>query len=215
MQQLVPPMPLPDLDNYHIGIDLDHTTYNPLPSICTAVNEQYGTNLTPQEITAYNLPIPGSDDKISKVIHELHEDETFIQNMELMPGSIDAIKAFTDAGATISIVTHRDPATFTWARQSLDANNIPYDHFVKNVPDNKADLKNIDILIDDLPTQLKGMAHTDRHGILFLRPYNITNIPAHTHIHSPLRNGHTKAQLLANPATQWAEIQTIIKDITS
>lgn len=206
-------MSLPNLHDYHIGIDLDHTTYNPLPAICQAINNQYGTALSPHDITAYDHPIPGTSDTIAKVIHELHGNKEFIQNMALMPGAADAIRALDTAGATISIITHRNPNTFDWTQQSLTENNIPYDTFVEDVPQNKADVDTIDILIDDLQPQVEGMALTDRDGILFLRPYNIDTIPQYDGVHTALRNGHTTQELIENPARQWAEIQTIITDI--
>lgn len=198
------------LQNYHIGIDLDHTTFNPLPAICTAVNEQYGTTLTPTDITAYELPIPGSTDNISKVIHQLHEREDFIQTMEPMPGSIDTIQDLADAGATISIVTHRHPKTFDWTRQALETHNVPYDNFVEQVPENKADLEDIDVLIDDLHAQVEGMAATNRDGILFLRPYNTENIPNHDRVHTALNTEHSATHLVSNPQTQWTAIPNII-----
>lgn len=209
-------MNLPDLSDYHLGVDLDHTTFNPLPAICAAANDKYDLCWEPTDITAYKQPIPGTDDTIATVIYELHTDPSFIQEMEPMPGAIDALKALSDAGATINIVTHREPSTFEWTRHSLDEQGVPYDHFVEDVPENKADIDHpIDILIDDLHPMVEGMADIGKDGILFLRPYNLEDIPTHENVHTPLRNGHTPEELLTNPEYQWNEICNIIADIAS
>lgn len=207
-------MTLPSLTDYHIGIDLDHTTYNPLPAICRETNKRHNTNLTPADITEYNLSVPGTDTTIVPVIYDLHDDPSFIRDMPLMPGAKNTLQELSDAGATLSVVTHREPHTFDWTRASLAKHNIPYDNFVEDVPDNKADLTELDILIDDLHSNVTGMADTNRDGILFLRPYNIDTIPTHERVHSALRNGHTPEQLLTNPATQWTEIKSLIRTIT-
>lgn len=205
-------MTLNDLTDLHIGLDLDHTLFDPAPRTCREIKHRYGLSYTPADLTEYNFELPGTGGVMyESVIMDLYEEPDVIRNMPPVPGAAEAVQALSEAGATISIITHRPPETFEWSKDALDAHDIPYDNFVEDVPDEKVNADaDIDILIDDSPEQVAGMAAHQHHGILLLRPHNQHSIPADQNVHVPVRGEQHPTDVVRSGATQWGTITELI-----
>lgn len=205
------------VSDLHIGLDLDHTVFDPAPTTCETIKQRHGIDYSPEDLTEYNFVLPGTGGVMyESVIMELYDDPETVRDMDIIPGAAEAVRTLHEAGATISVITHRPPKTFDWSRDALDTHDIPYDNFVENVPDQKVDADiDMDVLIDDSPDQVSGMAERRSHGILFLRPHNQDSIPGHANVHIPTRKQDEITVTVTSPEQQWSTITALLTDSTT
>lgn len=198
---------LPSLDHLHIGLDLDGTLYNQLPAVCEHIRQEFNIPFTPGDVTAWDFEIPGTDDYRFSDAIDACDSPSYYRDMPLIPGAADAVRSLAAAGATLSIVTHRDPSTHDWSRDALARHNIPYDDFIEDVPRNKATIDaDIDVLIDDRTKNVTDIATTGNYGILFLQPYNYDDLPAHDRVLIPTPDHLTPRAAVKTPTMQWNRI---------
>ena len=91
-----------------ILVDMDDTIEQLLPAWVSRANEKYGTNVTLDQITDWNVaaPYPGvTKEEIYSVTYE----PGFWSSIEPMPGAAEALKHFMDEGHKVFIVTATEP----------------------------------------------------------------------------------------------------------
>ena len=160
-------------DIERILVDVDGTLCWNLPRICEFVDREYGVEVTPAEIDAWDYRFEPAGVDIDEVIGRLFTDhpEWFLSDLEPVPGARQALEMLSTAGHEIQIVTHRPAETHHLTRQWLDDYGFTYDQFVSDVPANKAEVPG-DVLVDDYHGHVADAADAGMLGVLFDRPYS-------------------------------------------
>ncbi|AUV82419.1 hypothetical protein C2R22_12845 [Salinigranum rubrum] len=164
--------PAPDTDR--ILVDVDGTLAWQLPRACQYLGEEYGVSLQPEDVTAWDYRIPGHDDHdhIGDLIFEAFRRDPawYFGGMEPLPGAADALARLGE-DHHVAIATHRPPETHDHTRVWLRDHDIPYDEFVEQVPENKAELQGR-ALIDDYHGNVADALAAGMDGLLFSQPYS-------------------------------------------
>lgn len=203
------------LDGIHIGIDVDGTAAEHLTGICRRGRDLWGLDLYPEDVTEWNFDLPGVDKEFVDLVKECYSDDDFIRDMPPLPGAVETIQDIHEAGATVSIVTHRPEPTLPATKDWLADHDIPYDNFIGDAPDDKSEV-GTDILVDDHYKNVANMAEAGKHGILILRPFNYNRIPDHENVHTPI-DGHEESpeKIVERYYDQWNGIRGRINHITT
>lgn len=203
------------LEHVNVGIDVDGVLADSLPVACEAVRNQTGVDIRPSDITEWNPEIPELNTTFGQVLSNIiDEDPTLYHDMPPVPGAVRGMEQLQDAGATVTIVTHRDAEYHDVTQEWLRDNAIPYDSFATEIdhrtPKHKA---GVDILVDDSPRNLRDVASAGQYGIMMLRQTGQNDIPTDPRIYRPREETHTRQTLIENPGMQWSVIPSLIEDI--
>jgi uncharacterized HAD superfamily protein len=160
-----------DIDR--ILVDVDGTVCRNLPRVCEFLGREYGVDVSPAEITDWRHRFDSIDRGVDDVIARLLDDqpEWFLSELDPADGAPAALDALAAAGYEIHIATHRPAHTHDITRRWLDDHGISYDHFVADVPANKAELPG-DALVDDFHGNVTDAVEAGYVGVLFERPYS-------------------------------------------
>jgi phosphoglycolate phosphatase-like HAD superfamily hydrolase len=162
----------PDADSTLL-VDLDGTVAAQLPRACEYLADEYGVHVRPAEIDAWSWPVPGHDAHIGEVVVELMEERPrwFLGGLEPYPGARAGLEALSAAGYDLHVATHRLPATHDISVEWLDAHDIPYDRFIRDVPADKGALAGA-ALLDDYHGNVADALAAGKAGVLVRRPYS-------------------------------------------
>lgn len=154
-------------------LDVDGVLCWQLPRACEYLHAEYGVSVAPGEIDEWSWPVPGTDQHIGEVIVELMAERPrwFLDAAEPLPGVRGGLEALVDAGYDLHVTTHRHPDTHDVSRAWLDRHDLPYDHFVEDVPPNKGDVPG-DVLVDDYHGNVADALAAGKTGVLFRQPYS-------------------------------------------
>lgn len=177
-------------------LDVDGTVCRNLPRICEHVNDTYGLSVTPEEVTEWSYHFEEIDQRIGEVADDLMRNKAnwYIDGLAPLDDARVVLTELQEAGFEIVIVTHRLPETHEATRRWFDDHGIPFDEFVEDVPENKAELRG-DVLIDDHHRQVEHAVESGKVGILMDQPYN-----------QPVSHGR------AVTVTSWIEIRDVLAD---
>ncbi len=160
-----------DIDR--VLVDVDGTVCRNLPRVCEFLAREYGVEVSPAEITEWRYEFGSIETRVDEVIAQLMTDHPrwFLSGLDPVAGARQALGALADAGCERWVVTHRPAHTHGLTRQWLDDNDIGYDHFVSDVPANKAEVPG-DALVDDYHGNVHDAVEAGIVGVLFERPYS-------------------------------------------
>lgn len=161
-----------DVDGKRILIDVDGTLCLHLPRLCEFLEIAYGIEHPPEAITDWSYNFESAGVGIDEVITRLFDEraEWFLADLDPVPGGQAALDALSAAGHEIWIVTHRPAETHDLTRTWLAEQDISYDRYVADVPENKAAVGG-DILIDDYHGHVADAVAAGMTGYAFDRPY--------------------------------------------
>jgi phosphoglycolate phosphatase-like HAD superfamily hydrolase len=170
---------VPDADEPADGrlrvlVDVDGVIADQLPRLCECLRAEYGVDVDPTDVDQWSYQLPDVDAHIGEVIDELHAERPgwFLEPMEPVPGVVDALDRLRDHhGHEVAIATHRPATTHDLTVDWLATHDVPYDHYVHDVPANKADLAG-DVLIDDYHGNVADALAAGKHGVLFRQRYS-------------------------------------------
>ena len=165
------------MNNKIIKIDIDGVLRDMLSEMCIIYNKAYNTNITPNDISDYNVdisfPLCKEIDGISANYFFFNEySYDLCAYSKVINKSKEAIDILHNLGYYIIIVSYQKGYsnkhdTLVW----LDNNNIYYDSICFT---DRKDLVHGDIIIDDNPEFL-DMCNDDEEKILIDAPYNKNN----------------------------------------
>jgi uncharacterized HAD superfamily protein len=164
-----------DRSRKQILVDVDGTLCRNMPRLCEFLDDEYGLEISPAEITDWSFQFEEIGLGIEDVIAELFEDrpEWFLSDLDAVTGAKQALDSLSAAGHKIRIATHRPAETHDITRRWLDERDMQYDAFVHDVPRVKADLSG-DVLVDDFHGHVADAVDAGMTGVLFDRPYTET-----------------------------------------
>lgn len=152
-----------------LRIDLDGIVVDTVSYWVEEINKVSGENLTPQDITCWDVH---KCTNIGKECYDIMNTGNFFQNPEPMTGAIETLKDLQNLGHEIVIVTavpfksetaHYDK--YKWCQQHLSFLNID-ESFIAT---QRKDLVIGDILFDDKPQNLETFVGK---GVILDHPYN-------------------------------------------
>lgn len=160
-----------DIDR--ILVDVDGTLCRNLPRVCEFIAREHGLDVSPADITDWTYRFERIDTGIDDIIARLMTDhpEWLLSELDPVAGAQAALDTLAGAGHEIRIVTHRPAHTHHITQQWLDDHDISYDHLVRDVPANKADVAG-DALVDDFHGHVYDAVEAGMVGVLFERPYS-------------------------------------------
>lgn len=157
-------------DKITIGVDVDGVLADFMCALLERINDKYNCNLIPSDITCWDWC--KDDISIYEEIKEASNDDSFIENMKPINGSLDVMNYLYEK-CLIKIVTGRFPAawmsTCVWLKKYFKIHDIIFTHG----KDKTKDVAQVDILIDDhaYATQVFVEEGGER-AILFDQPHN-------------------------------------------
>ena len=148
-----------------ILVDMDDTIEQLLKSWIARANERFGTNVSPDEVTDWNIsfPFPGIEKE------ELTYEPGFWSSVEPMPGAAEALKHFLDEGHEVYIVTSTEIEHVEEKMKGLLFRYFPFLDWGRVILTRRKQLIRGDVLIDDGIHNLEGGAYKK---ILFTAPHN-------------------------------------------
>jgi len=157
----------------HIAVDLDDVTVDFIGGLVKSVNTEYGTNLSVDDITQWDLH-PLLDPIIGRSFWGwLRDREWLWAQFDAVPGAIGAIDKLRREGHYLEAVTSK-PA---WAEHNvwkwIGLWRPAFQRVtIVTLEDCKADFTVADVLIDDKPQNCLEFAREGREAIMLTRPHN-------------------------------------------
>lgn len=155
------------MKNLTILFDADDVAENLVECWVSALNERYGTTVTIEDVTEWDISKAFPTLTRQQVYDILKEDELW-NRLEPMPGSQEVLQKFYDEGHQLYMVTATNYHTVE-AKMERIFELFPWldwDHVI--IAGNKQMIRG-DVLIDDNPENLIG---GDYLRILYDRPHN-------------------------------------------
>lgn len=151
-----------------ILVDMDDTIELLLEAWVEAANEKFGTNVTCEDITNWDVsrafPGVGHDE-----VYNIISDEEFWKRVKPVPGAPEALKRFIDSGHEVYVVTVTPHEQVKSKMENVLFKYFPYIDFNHVIITSRKQLLKADVLIDDGFHNLVG---GDYHKILVDAPYN-------------------------------------------
>ncbi|MBO6014090.1 MAG: hypothetical protein J6P48_01345 [Oscillospiraceae bacterium] len=151
-----------------ILVDMDDVLEQLVEGMLRYVNARYGTTVSPEDITEWNLA-KAFPALTREMVYSPEYDEDFWKTVEPMPGADRILRKLLDEGHEIYVVTATEYETLKQKMEDLLFRWFPYldwSHVI--IAANKQMIRG-DVLIDDGPHNLTGKGI---RKILFDRPHN-------------------------------------------
>ena len=151
-----------------ILVDMDDTIEQLLKRWVARANEKYGQNITPDQITSWDVsePYPGLN---KKEIYSVTYEPGFWSGVEPMPGAAEALKHFMDEGHEVYVVTATEPEHLEEKMKGLLFRYFPFITWDRVIVTGRKQMIRGDVLIDDGVHNLEGGGY---RKILFTAPHN-------------------------------------------
>lgn len=214
---------LRDVDNPTIILDIDGVSADTREFFLSVIENKYGLPLSRSRLTRPNPRIPEINSTYSDELKRIVEDDVGIyEEVDVMPGAAEATRKLSRK-FDIKIVTHR-VRRGGWVQEERDSmrnitvqwlenNNFAYDEFVYPTPRDKTEVE-YDVLIDDRRKNIEpAVRQSESIGLMYLRPYNIMEVPNGAWVASAERNErHTDS--VSSPENQWRAITSALLNST-
>lgn len=211
------------IDNPTIILDIDGVSADTRGFFLSVIEDKYGFPLSRSRMNSPNPRIPEINSTYSDEVKRIVENNLELyEEVDVMPGAPEATKELSKR-FNIKIVTHR-VIEDGWVDQDIDSmkrttvewlekNNFVYDEFVSPTPKDKTEV-DYDILIDDRRKNIQPTVHqSECVGIMYLRPYNIAEVPNGTWVASAERDENHKDSV-SSPEDQWKSITLALLNST-
>lgn len=175
------------------GIDLDGICFDFLHAFCDFLHENAGIEIPPdEEITSYYWyeTVEGLDKKTFwKEFHNFTKANGY-RSLAVLDGTLDALRAITNAGHEIMYITNRPNEALEGTRAALEEHDFPFRDRLVFANGAKAPIireHNVDVFIDDSPRTIAEIcANTD--ATIYCRDYpcnrGIHDIHNYIRVHS-------------------------------
>ena len=151
-----------------VMIDMDGVIENMCEVWIEYLNEQYGTNVQPDDIKEWDMTkaFPSID---SQKIYEPLRDENLWKRVTPLPGAVETIRRIIEDGHKVVIVTASHQDTVSMKLNNVLFKYFPYLSMNDVIIASQKQLIRGDVLIDDAPHNLEGGRYIK---LLFDAPHN-------------------------------------------
>ena len=146
-----------------IGIDVDDVLYECTPYAVRLANEEYGKNMTVDQVTEWG-PTGGETD----ILFHYYKEPWFYEQQPIIPGAKEFVAALCEV-AEVFFVTAVYPEAMTVRAMRLmkDFPEVPRENLILSY---RKDLVHLDIVLDDGAHNV--MASQSTYPVLMRRPWN-------------------------------------------
>lgn len=157
--------------NATILCDIDGVIAASQEHTLSLAEQEHGADGDLNQMNSWNDDVDGTQFSMYELIKHYYDTKPrdYLLNMPTFPGVKESLETLQRHN-TVKIVTHRPPEHNDLTVEWLQNNNIPFDEFVYDVPENKADVGG-DVLIDDYYGNINDAARSGLFPILINRPY--------------------------------------------
>lgn len=156
---------------------MDGTIFNAFPVWVSQVNEAWGTNYKPEDVTSYDLsslkpPHPDAPSAL-EVLGPVFRDPQIQLDLETMPGAPEALQKISDLDIPNVICTARPIDVYQATKEALRSNRIPFDLLI--LSSEKVELAlalSCAFSLEDDPLYAREFAKTGILSLLLDTPYN-------------------------------------------
>lgn len=150
-----------------ILVDVDNVLEDLNQAWVNAVNEKYGTNVSPNDIVSWDIEQFFDGLSRTQVFSPLH-DKRFWESLEPIDGAPEYLKKLIDDGYQVLLVTSSHPDTIQYKYRFI-VKYFPYISFKDIIFASKKQMIRGDVMIDDAPHNLEGGEYL---GLLMYSPHN-------------------------------------------
>ena len=150
-----------------IGVDFDDILFPTTKVVVDIYNLRHKTNINVSDLVTYKFHDCLDDSIADELVSYFNEKMLYISLWPL-PGSRAVLKALTDIGHEIYIVTATDSKNLVW-KEELIEKFFPYIPKKNVIKLHKKELLNVDVLIDDC---LDNFINSSAKKICFNYPWN-------------------------------------------
>ena len=176
-----------------ILVDVDNVLEDLNQAWVNAVNEKYGTNVSPNDIVSWDIEQFFDGLSRTQVFSPLH-DKRFWESLEPIDGAPEYLKKLIDDGYQVLLVTSSHPDTIQYKYRFI-VKYFPYISFKDIIFASKKQMIRGDVMIDDAPHNLEGGEYL---GLLMYSPHN---------------RGYNAEEQGFIPVDNWEQIYNTIKNI--
>lgn len=152
-----------------ILVDMDDTIEELLPAWCRWLNKYYGTNVSPDNVTDWEVAKFFPELTIEQVFSPLIDNSSFWKTVKPKPGAVKYLKKLATEGNEIYIVTASHYKNIAPKYEYIIEKYFPFIHWNHFIITCNKQLINGDVLIDDGPHNLENGSY---NKILFTAPHN-------------------------------------------
>ena len=176
-----------------ILVDVDNVLENLNDAWVNAVNDKYGTSVSPNDIASWDIEKYFEGLSRTQVFSQLH-DKDFWETLKPIDDAPDYLKKLIDDGHQVVLVTSSHPDTIGYKYRFI-IKYFPYISFKDIIFTSKKQMVLGDVMIDDAPHNLEGGKYI---GLLMYSPHNRS--------YDAEANGFTRVD-------NWEQIYKAINDI--
>lgn len=153
-----------------ILIDIDDVLNNLCEEWCLFLNEKYGTSVTYDQVTEWNIRkfFPSLAEE---QVYEPLRDSSLWDRLKPKPGAVEYVKRLMDDGHEVYLCTSTDYRNIRDKFEKVVQKYYPFIGWSQVIVARRKQMINADFLIDDAPHNLIG---GDYIKILFTAPHNRT-----------------------------------------
>lgn len=151
-----------------ILVDMDDTLENLSETWVTFLNETYGTNVHPNDVSSWDMSKNFSSLEASQIFSPLFNEKMW-ERVKPLPGAVDYLKRLIDDGHNVVIVTASHHDTIAMKLNNVLFKYFPYLSIKDVIVSSQKQLIRGDVMIDDAPHNLEGGNY---YGILMSAPHN-------------------------------------------
>ena len=150
-----------------IGVDFDNILFPTTKVVIDIYNIRHKTNIKINDLTTYKFH-SCLDKSIADEFISYFNEKLLYENLWPIKGSRAILKAFTEIGHEVYIVTATDSKNLVW-KEELIEKFFPYIPKKNVIKLHRKELLNIDVLIDDC---LENLVNSSAEKICFNYPWN-------------------------------------------
>lgn len=154
--------------NITVLIDIDDTIEDLLAAWCKCLNDLYGLNVKPDEITEWDMSKFFPNLTKEQVFEPLHNEE-FWDLIKPKDGAVEYLKKLIDDGFKVYLCTSTDYRNVKVKFEKVIQKYFPYISWKQVIVTDKKQLINADFLVDDGVHNLEGGNY---EKILMSAPHN-------------------------------------------
>lgn len=154
-----------------IAVDVDGVLADHLTPFVTDLEAETGFELRPEELDTWDLPLPGGETDLLTAVTRRLADPSYIRRAPVVDGAVEGVERLRERDHEVVVTTHRPAHTHSVTREWLADNDIPYDEYLDDVPENKGEV-GADLLVDDYHGNVRDAIDAGWAGLLFRQPWN-------------------------------------------
>jgi 5'-nucleotidase len=161
-----------------ILVDMDSILADILTPWCHYLNEVHGESMTIDKVVSWNMH--ENAPKAGLQAYDILKVEGFFRNLHVIPGAVEGVKSFVDAGHDVFVVTAAETPTSFKEKAEWFHEHFPFLGKRRLVLMHEKHLLSGDVLIDDGPHNAEAYraAHPKAYIASLWYPYHLAAVTA-------------------------------------